>query len=222
MGIVGKNRGIVRMNAEEIAAGRRMWEASGSRENGSRLMPGSFDAERTAPKTWIRYVDKRGEEKCVIECELYMAPRSDGSGQMVGMIHAMCPHCGGTLIIREENKEMSLGYVSYDAAPLWLRIHHRHDLAAKHGLRQGLKLETIGRLPDDHEMMRPPSGSDQIPIVSGTNRIDEPWMCSHCKDWSVYVYAGVARDDELRPTGKRIVSHARAADPEAPQGGVEV
>ena len=64
MGIVGSNkRNIVRMNREQVNAGKRMWAQAG--REGS-LMPGSMDAERTAQKTWIRYM-RAGEEMCVIE-----------------------------------------------------------------------------------------------------------------------------------------------------------
>jgi hypothetical protein len=213
MGKVSK-RGLVRMNKREVEAGRRAWAQAG---NKGRLAPGSFDFERTAQKTWIRYVDGTGEERAVIECELYVQPNVDGSGELVGMLHGMCPCCGETFIVREENKEMSLGAVRFDQAPRWLKVHWTHHLAEKHGLKKGLRLETLGRLPSFEEMVRPPQGADAIPIVSGTNRVDEPWVCDHCHKWGVYVYESVARDMERAPTGSQIISHRRADVPAEPR-----
>jgi hypothetical protein len=206
------------VSAANAAAGRKMWAASSKR---GELAASSVDFERNAQKTWIRYVDARGEEKCVIECELYMQASATRGGELVGMLHAECPCCRNTVLVREDNKEMSLGSVRFDAAPAWLCVHWRYHMAEKYGLRSGLVLERLGRLPTDAEMMRPPRGEDPIPLVSGTNRVEEPWLCDYCHRWGVNVYEGVARDHDTGRTAERIISHGPAG-PSRPGGAIEV
>ncbi|HEY5657467.1 MAG TPA: hypothetical protein VIY27_06730 [Myxococcota bacterium] len=211
--MVIKKQRHVRIDPSQVAAGKKVW-AETSRPGHGRIAMSSADFERSAPKTWIRWVDGTGEERHVLECELYMQPHSSGTGELVGMLHGQCPLCRQTFIVREGNKEMSLGAVRFDQAPPWLRVHWTYHMAEKHGLRNGLVLERLGRLPDYAEMVRPPRPEDPIPLISGTNRVDEPWTCDYCKRWAVNVYENVARDRETHKD--RIISVG--GRPPGPQG----
>lgn len=160
-------RDIARQTPEQIAAGRALWQKT---EKLGRVTGQSADYEANAPKTWIRYVNPKGEERCVIECELYQVPRTSGAVEMVGMIVGMCPSCGESFIAREDNKSLSLGYVDYQRAPKWLRTHWE------------FRCRQLGK---------PPMDSDKIPLISSPER----WACDYCKGWCVKVTEGVAADD---------------------------
>lgn len=216
--MVLRNKGGTRMSRAQSDAGRRAWARSGA--GAARELTSNVDFERTAPKAWIRYVDGSGEPIETIECELYKQPHSDGSGQLVGMLHGMCPKCHATFIVREENKEMSLGDILFARVPGWLEEQYRHHLALTHGLKSGRPHNPRGPAPRDEELVRPPRGDDRLPLVSGTNRVEEPWMCASCQDWCVVVYENVARDTGV--SGRRIYSDLGAA-PERPRPkGVDV
>lgn len=191
--MVIKKQPLVRLDARQSAAGKKAWERASQKPG---RITSSMDFERSAQKTWIRWMDATGNERAVIECELYMQPRVSGAAELVGMLHGMCPCCGETFLVREDNKEMSLGSVRYGRAPRWMRVHHRVHLAEKHGLRKNLALEDLHRLPLDEEMVRAPRDDDPIPLISGTNRVEEPWVCDYCKRWAVCVYENIARDYE--------------------------
>lgn len=161
-------RDIARMTPEQIATGKKLWAKTNKL---GRVTSQSVDHEAMAPKTWIRYMAPKGQEICVIECELYAVPRTSGApGETVGMINGMCPACGETFIAREDNKALALGSVEYRHAPKWLRVHWEH------------RCKQLGK---------PPMDGDKIPLVSSPER----WACDYCKGWCVKVTDGIACDD---------------------------
>lgn len=161
-------RDIAQMTPEQIAKGRALWKKT---SQVGRITGQSVDHEATAPKTWIRYMAPKGQEICVIECELYAVPRTSGApGETVGMVVGMCPACGESFIAREDNKSLALGSVEYKRAPAWLRVHWDH------------RCKQLGK---------PPMDEDRIPLISSGER----WACDYCKGWCVRVTEGIAMDD---------------------------
>lgn len=161
---------IVQMSKEQVKAGLKMWDVTGRK--GMTLSKGqSQDFEANAPKTWLRYENSKGELlSAPIECELYTVPRTSGANEMVAMLHGMCPKCGETFIVREDNKTMFLGHVEYQRARPWLKEQWERHCSAK---------------------SRRPEANDKIPVVTSPER----WLCDYCKGWCVKVEDGVARDD---------------------------
>jgi ribosomal protein S27AE len=168
------------MNTEEVQAGKQLWRRTG---NSGRLAQSSFDAEASAPKTWILYANSKGEEIRTIECELYVVGRQSDSQQAVVMLHGMCPKCGETFLAREDNKTMNIDRVVFRQAPKFLQINW--DFHCRNNL---------GRLPRDN---------DRIAIVSSPER----WACDYCHSWCVKVHGGVARDDLSGTT--QVIVHGR-------------
>jgi len=168
-------RDIAHMTPEQIARGRALWAktSKAAQDNSGkygRLSSQSVDHESAAPKTWIRYMAPKGQEICVIECELYAVPRTSGAIETVGMLMGMCPVCGESFIAREDNKSLALGYVEYRRAEAWLRVHWEH------------RCKQLGK---------PPMDEDRIPLVSSGER----WACDYCKGWCVRVTDSIAMDD---------------------------
>jgi len=162
-------RDFFAMSEREKLAGRRAWERSGTV---GRLAKSSFDAEALAPKTWLFYVNSKGELiHQPIECELYIVGRHSNSGEAVVMLHGMCPKCHETFIVREDNKTMSVERVTYRQADKRVREQWARHCA-----------QVLGRRPSD---------SDLIPVVSSPER----WACDYCRSWCVRVHAGICVDD---------------------------
>lgn len=155
------------MNRQQALAGKRMWQRAGQQ---GRLAKSSFDAEAMAPKTWILYANRLGEEISTIECELYVVGRQSDAAEALVMLHGMCPKCGETFICREDNKTMHVEYVTYRKAPKFLRVNHEYQCR--------------------HVLGRPVRDNDKIAIISSPER----WMCDYCREWCVKVYDGVAKD----------------------------
>ena len=166
MGI--SKRDLFHMSAEQAQAGKSMWKTTGQK---GRLATSSFDAEAMAPKTWIIWVNDKGDEISTIECELYAVPRASDSGEQVGMLIGMCPKCGSNFTVREDNKAMTLDRVTYRKAPKHLRINWAFHCK-----------NVIGK---------PVMDDDVIPVVSSGER----WACDYCKEWCVRVQGGVATTD---------------------------
>lgn len=153
----------------QIAAGKQMWDRTGK---SGRLSNSSMDAEATAPKTWILFKNShRGEQEAVIECEIYMQGRASDPGEAVGMLHGMCPKCGETFLVREDNKGMSLDWVTFPKS----RGHLREQWT-RH-CRESLR--------------RQPREDDKIAVVSSPER----WQCDYCKSWCVKVTDSIAITD---------------------------
>lgn len=158
-------RDLFTLTPEQRAAGRKMWERT---TKTGKLCLSSEDYERTAVKTWIRYVDSKGAELAVLECEIYRTAESDG--RAVGVLNGMCPKCGECFLANEGNKTMHIGAVEYRRAPAWLKVHWEHYQ------------KSLNRFVSD---------SDKIPVVASPER----WACDYCKSWCVKVTDGVASDD---------------------------
>jgi len=158
-------RDLFQMTPGQLAAGRKMWKHTA--DDGSIAMS-STDYEMTSLKTWIRYVNSKSEELCVIECEIYHQPNADGVA--VGMLSGMCPKCGNCFLVNEGNKTMQLGHVTYRHAPAWLKTHWSFY---KRSLNQ-IVLE-----------------DDKILLVSSPER----WACDYCKSWCVKVTENIASDN---------------------------
>ncbi len=153
----------------QVAAGQRMWDRSGRQ---GRLAHSSMDAEATAPKTWILFKNAhRGEVEAVIECEIYMSGRASNSSEAVGMLHGMCPKCSETFLVREDNKGMSLEWVTYPKSK-----GHLKDQWERH-CREVLR--------------RRPKAEDKIAVVSSPER----WLCDYCKSFCVKVTDSIAITD---------------------------
>lgn len=161
-------RDLFAMSQQQIRAGREMWQRS--RQVG-KLAHSSFDAEEMAPKTWIIWVNSKGEEIATIECELYVVGRKSDAKEGVGMLITMCPKCGGHLLVREDNKQMSCEYVTYRKAPKHLQINWAFHCR-----------NTLGK---------PVMDGDRIPVISSSER----WACDYCREWCVKVSDGVAVTD---------------------------
>lgn len=156
------------MSREQVRAGRHMWQRTSQQ---GRLARSSFDAEANAPKTWIIYVNSKGEEISTIECELYAVGRASDPTEGLVMLVGMCPKCGENFTAREDNKTIYIERVPYRNAPRHLQINWRYHCK-----------NILGRTFSE---------ADPIPVVSSPER----WACDYCKSWCVKVSAGVAVDD---------------------------
>lgn len=162
-------RDLFHMTDGQVQQGRKFWQRTGQQ---GRLARSSFDAEATAPKTWLFYVNSKGELITEpIECELYRVGRASDSSEAIAMLHGMCPKCGETFIAREDNKTMSVDAIEFRKAHRYIREQwQRHCREV---------------------LLRPPRDNDKIPVVSSPER----WACDYCKSWCVRVYGGFASDD---------------------------
>lgn len=158
-------RDLFNMTPGQKSAGRKMWNHT---ETAGAVAMSSADYELTSIKTWIRYVNSKNEEHCVIECEMYHQPNADG--QAVGMLSGMCPKCGECFLVNEGNKTMQLGTIDYRHAPAWLKTHWSFH---KRALNQIVTEE------------------DKIPLVSSPER----WACDYCKTWCVKITDNIASDN---------------------------
>lgn len=159
-------RDLFNMTPGQQATGRKLWNQGQAK--GASLAMSSTDYELASVKAWIRYVNSKGEEHCVIECEVYHQP--DSSGVAVGMLSGMCPKCGECFLVNEGNKTMHMDTISYRQAPAWLKTHwsfHKREL-------NQIVLE-----------------DDKILLVSSPER----WACDYCKSWCVKVTENVASDN---------------------------
>lgn len=156
------------MTEAQARAGKEMWRRTSQQ---GRLANSSFDAEEMAPKTWIMWVNSKGEEISTVECEIYTVPRKSDSSQMIGMLIGMCPRCSGNFLVREDNKQMSMELMSYRKAPKHLRINWAYHCKNKLG--------------------RPVMDDDKIPVISSGER----WACDYCREWCVRVTDGIAMTD---------------------------
>lgn len=193
-------RDFFQMTPQQRAMGQQLWEQSGKAGYGvttrhGRLAKSSFDAEALAPKTWLFYVNSKGELiHEPIECELYIVGRHSNSGEAVVMLHGMCPKCHETFIVREDNKTMSVERVTYRQASK--RVREQWERHCK---------TVFGRRPSD---------SDLIPVVSSPER----WACDYCRSWCVRVYGGVCVDDHRGvtqitvPMGTRMIDQKGTVD----------
>jgi hypothetical protein len=155
------------MSESQALAGRSMWQRTAQE---GRLCSSTMDAEATAPKTWLLWVDSTGREH-IVECELYVVGRASDSTEGIGMLHGMCPCCKETFIVREDNKEMDVEFVPYYKAPRHIRQEWRRHC----------------RMVLDKRV----SDKDKIAIVSSRER----WMCDYCHGWCVRVADSVAVTD---------------------------
>lgn len=171
-----------RMSTAQAQAGKEMWRRTSQK---GRVVQSSFNAEETAPKTWIQFVNPRGEEIDVIECELMVVGRASDPSEGILMLLAMCPKCGNHLHVREDNKTLHLDMVPYRKIPGWMQVHWRYH--AKNVLG------------------RPFSDNDLVPVVSSS----EAWECDYCRSWRVRVSGGVAKRDG--GAGRPIHLHSRAS-----------
>jgi hypothetical protein len=87
------------------------------------------------------------------------------------MLHGMCPKCGETFIVREDNKSMSLGWVEYKKSKGHLKEQWERHCR-----------EVLRRQPRD---------ADKIAMVSSPER----WQCDYCKAWCVRVTDSIAITD---------------------------
>lgn len=169
-----------------IEAGRRMWDRSGKM---GRLANSSMDAEATALKTWILFKNAyKGEPEAIIECEIYTAPRASDSQEAVGMLHGMCPKCGETFLVREDNKSMTLGHVFYKSAKGHLKEQWERHCR--------------------EELRRRPRDTDKIAVVSSPER----WQCDYCKAWCVRVTDSIAITDMSGATQIIVAQGTRTTD----------
>lgn len=173
-------RDIFSMNHEQTVAGKNLWRRT---EFEGRFMKSSFDAEASAPKTWILYANSKGKEISTVECEMYVVGRSSDSCEGVVMLHGMCPKCGETFLVREDNKAMTIDRVPYRQAPKFLQVNWDFHCRT-----------VLGRSPRD---------DDKVAVVSSPER----WVCDYCHSWCVKVQGGVAVDDHRGTT--QVVVHAR-------------
>lgn len=187
-------RDFFSMTPQQRALGKRMWARAGQQ---GRLAKSSFDAEANAPKTWIIYVNGRGEEISTVECELYVVGRQSNSGEAVVMLHGMCPKCGETFIAREDNKTMRIDRIEYRKAPKHLKINWAHHCR--------------------NVLARQPRDSDPIVVVSSPER----WACDYCRSWCVKVHAGVATDDHRGVTQLSVPVGVQLVDPGPSKDSVE-
>jgi hypothetical protein len=167
-----------------VEAGQRLWDRTGRQ---GRLANSSMDAEATAPKTWLLFKNThKGEMEAVIECEVYVQPRASDGSEAVGMLHGMCPKCGETFIVREDNKSMALDWVTYPRSKGHLRVEwerHCRDV-----------------------LRRRPREDDKIAVVSSPER----WQCDYCKAWCVKVTDSIAITDMTGATQIFIDGGARS------------
>jgi predicted RNA-binding Zn-ribbon protein involved in translation (DUF1610 family) len=189
---ISKRDAVTFKSAAQVQAGRDVWNRSSraltdpSGLNG-RLANTSMNAEETAPKTWLLYKNAhKGEVQAIIECEIYINHRASDSSEMVGMLHGMCPECGETFIVREDNKGMTLGWVEFGRSTGHLRAQWTRHCREKLG--------------------RPPRSDDKIAVVSSPER----WQCDYCKGWCVKVTDSVAIRDMTGAT--QMIIHGRPTE----------
>jgi len=176
-----------------VAMERRMRSAG-------RFAHSSLSAEETAPKTWILWKDAhKGEEKHTIECEIYSVPRASDPREQVAMLVGMCPLCHNNFAVREDNKTMSLGWLTYRQLRSIPHLKINWDYHCK---------TTLGRAPME---------TDKVAVVSSPER----WLCDYCHGWCVKVTDSIAITDMTGAT--QLVVHKRAdsnvVTPEPPKGG---
>jgi ribosomal protein S27AE len=177
-------------------AGRRLWDRSGKQ---GRLANSSMDAEATALKTWILFKNAyKGEPEAIIECEIYPAPRASNAEEAVGMLHGMCPKCGETFLVREDNKSMTLGHVAYKNVKGHLKEQWERHCR-----------ETLRRHPRD---------ADKIAVVSSPER----WQCDYCKAWCVRVTDSIAITDMSGATQIIVSQSTRTGDNGKIEHGVSI
>jgi len=176
---VSKRDGFRFASKSAVDAGRKLWDRSGKQ---GRLANSSMDAEAIAPKTWILFKNAhRGEPEAMIECEIYIQPRSSDSREMIGMLHGMCPKCSETFLVREDNKSMTLEWIEYRKV-----TGHLKEQWERH-CREVLR--------------RQPKSEDKIASVSSPER----WLCDYCKAFCVRVTDSIAITDMSGAT--QIIAH---------------
>lgn len=173
-------RDLFELNHAQAAAGKKLWRRT---ETQGRFAQSSFNAEASAPKTWILYANGKGEEISTVECEMYVVGRASDSREGVVMLHGMCPKCSETFIVREDNKTMTIDRVTYRQAPKFLQVNWAFHCK-----------KTFGREPRD---------DDKLGVVSSPER----WACDYCHSWCVKVQGGVAIDDHRGTT--QVAVHGR-------------
>lgn len=171
---------LFNMNAQQTAAGREYWRRTAQQ---GRLAKSSFDAEAMAPKTWIMWVNNKGEEKSTVECELYVAGRQSDRSEGVGMLHGTCPVCQETFIVREDNKQMAVEYMPLRRAPAHIQVNWKYHCR-----------NVLGRMWSE---------DDRVAVVSSSER----WACDYCRQWCVRVTDGIATTDMTGVT--QIAIHGR-------------
>lgn len=182
---MSSKRNLFHMTSAQAAAGRAMWQRTGQK---GRLAQSSFDAEQMAPKTWIMFANQKGEEISTIECEIYVVARASNSREGVAMLVGMCPKCGEHFMVREDNKQMDVEYVTFRKAPAFLKVNWQWHCR-----------NALGRQPQD---------DDRIPLVSSPER----WACDYCRQWCVRVTEGVAITDMTGVTQVTVSSRAALID----------
>lgn len=168
------------MTQQQTLAGRQMWQRTGQK---GRLASSSLDAESMAPKTWVMWVNNKGEEISTVECELYVAGRHIDRTEGVGMLHGLCPKCGESFIVREDNKGMAVEYAPYRKAPKHIKVNWAYHCK-----------NVLGRMPREE---------DKIAVVSSPER----WACDYCREWCVKVTEGIATTDMTGVT--QVIIHGR-------------
>jgi len=159
---------IMQLDPVRARAGQRWWQET---EQRGRIGRQSVNAEEAAPKTWLLWKNAwQGEVEAVIECEIYIQPRASDPREMVGVLHGMCPKCGETFLVREDNKEMALDWVIYRESKGHLRASWAQFC---------------------RERGRSPRQEDKIAVVSSPER----WQCDYCKSWCVRVTDSIAITD---------------------------
>lgn len=171
---------LFRMTQQQKLAGQEMWQKTGQK---GRLANSSFDAQSMAPKTWIMWVNNKGEEISTIECEIYVAGRHSDSTEGVGMLNGLCPECRHDFIVREDNKGMAVEYMPYRKAPKFIQVNWAFHCKY-----------VLSRLPREE---------DKIAVISSPER----WACDYCKHWCVKVTEGVATTDMTGVT--QLIIHGR-------------
>lgn len=191
-------RDFFKMTRQQATAGREMWRRTGQE---GRLAKSSFNAEERAPKTWILYVNSKGEEISTIECELYTVGRQSDPTEGLVMLIGMCPKCGEHFIAREDNKTMYVETLRYRQAPKHIQINWDYHCA-----------NVLGRRVSD---------DDKVLVVSSPER----WACDYCKGWCVKVHGGVAVDDHRGVTQITVpmggVPIVGETPPEKKSGGID-
>jgi len=199
---ISKDGGIFggRMGEREWNAGRALERRASMGEG--RFTSGSVDTEDLAPKTWILWKHaSKGLEICTVECEIHRQPRASDPGEAVAMLVGQCPVCyrehknpdGSPQVnyfhVREDNKGMSLDWVSYGKLP---PSHH---------------LAVNWKWHAEHKLGRAPMSDDKIAMVSSPER----WICDYCHSWCVKVTDSIAITDTTGATV--LVMDMKAAAP---------
>lgn len=139
-----------------------------------RLANSSLSAEDTAAKTWILWKNTaKGEEQHTIECEIYPVPRASDARETVAMLVGMCPICGENFTVREDNKTMTIDWLTYRQLRSFPHLKINWDYHCKN---------ILGRDPVE---------SDKVAIVGSPER----WLCDYCHGWCVKVTDSIAITD---------------------------